>query len=185
MPSIWAVHCPQSVYKNPQISGGDVEVHWHMSGDINRRHTSNGTVQQIAQRASLLNSVPSREHRVYNQQQEVVSRANPRNRIPWDDNKLSENGHKSSRRKIRNIRRETRKILSHPSPSARSLSQLVGKLNATTPALQMAPLFCRSLQTYLKQALEAHSQNYQSPVQLSTQAVEDLQWWEQHLSTWN
>ena len=72
-------------------------------------------------------------------------------------------------KKIRNIRQDTRKILSHPSPSARSLSQLVSKLNATTPAFQMAPLFCRSLQTCLKQV---HSQNYQSPIQPSTQAIE-------------
>ena len=49
----------------------------------------------------------------------------------------------------------------------------------------MAPLFCRALQTCLKQALEADSQDYQSPAQLSTQAKEDLQWWELHLSNWN
>ena len=85
--------------------------------------------------------------------------------------------------KIKNIRQEAQKLFNHPRPSAHLLSQLIGKLNATTPALQMAPLFCRSLQRCLKQALESNSQNYQSPVQLSPQAVEDLQWWILHLST--
>ena len=54
------------------------------------------------------------------------------------------------------IRQEAQKLLNHLRPSAHLLSQLVGKLNATTPALQMAPLFCRSLQRCLKQALETN-----------------------------
>ena len=49
----------------------------------------------------------------------------------------------------------------------------------------MAPLFCRSLQSCLKQALETNSQDYNSIVQLSPQALEDLQWWEVHSSKWN
>ena len=45
-------------------------------------------------------------------------------------------------------------MLDHPNPSTRSLSQLLGKVNATNPAFQMAPLFCCSLKFCLKQALE-------------------------------
>ena len=52
--------------------------------------------------------------------------------------------------KIRDIKQEAWRLLNHPNPSAQSLSHLIGKLNATTPALQMAPLFCRALQTCLK-----------------------------------
>ena len=120
MHPVWAVHCPKNVYENPRASGGDVEVYWHTSSDIHRLHASNGTFQQIVQRASLLNSVPAQEHRVYNQQQEVVSRANPRNGIPWDDNKLSENGHKSSRQEDQEHQ-------------ARNME------NSVTPVLQLAP----------------------------------------------
>ena len=90
--------------------------------------------------------------------------------------------------KFKKIRLEDRRniiMLDHPNPSTRSLSQLLGKLNATGPTLQMAPLFCRSLQSCLKQALETNSQDYNSIIQLSFQALEDLQWWEVHLSKWN
>ena len=87
--------------------------------------------------------------------------------------------------KIKKIRQEVHRLLSIKQPSAQLLSQLLGKLNATTPALQMAPLFCRSLQICLKQALSDSQQNYQTVVQLSTQALEDLQWWELHLTSWN
>ena len=87
--------------------------------------------------------------------------------------------------KIKSIRQEAQKLLCIPKPSAHLLSQLIGKLNATTPALLMAPLFCRSLQICLKQALQANSQDYRSSAPLSPQAMEDLQWWVHHLSTWN
>jgi len=87
--------------------------------------------------------------------------------------------------KIRKIRQEAHRLLHLKQPSAQLLSQLLGKLNATSPALQMAPLFCRSLQICLKQALSDNQQDYRAVVQLSSQALEDLQWWELHLSSWN
>ena len=73
--------------------------------------------------------------------------------------------------KIRDIIQEARRLLNHPNPSITSDRQA----ECNHPGLQMAPLFCRALQTCLKQALEAGSQDYQSPAQLSTQAKEDLQ----------
>ena len=87
--------------------------------------------------------------------------------------------------KIKKIRQEAHRLLAIEQPSAQLLSQLLGKLNTTTPALQMAPLFCCSLQMYLKHALADSQQNYQSVVHLSPQALEDLQWWKLHLTSWN
>ena len=87
--------------------------------------------------------------------------------------------------KIKKIRTEARHLLATPNAPARSLAQFLGKLNATSPALQMAPLFCRSLQMCLRQTLSANSQDYQSTITLSPQATEDLQWWEHHLTSWN
>ena len=87
--------------------------------------------------------------------------------------------------KIKKIRTEARHLLATPNAPARSLAQLLGKLNATSPALQMAPLFCRSLQMCLRQTLSANSQDYQSTITLSPQEIEDLQWWEHHLTSWN
>jgi len=84
--------------------------------------------------------------------------------------------------KIRKITMEAHCLLTKKHSSAQHLSQLLGKINATTPALQMAPLFCRLLQICLKQTLAANQQNYRAEVQLSPQALEDLQW---YLSSWN
>ena len=92
---------------------------------------------------------------------------------------------KLPREKIKKIRQEAHYLLAIKQPSAQQLCQLLGKLNATNPALQMAPLFCRSLQMCLKRALADNHQNYQSVVRLSSQALEDLLWWKLHLTSWN
>ena len=98
MPSLRSLHCSQSVHQSAQTGSGEAEVNRHSSSDIHRRYAPNGTLQHIAQRASICNPVPSREHRVLDQQQEISVTANPRNRISWNDNRFSENGLEISRR---------------------------------------------------------------------------------------
>ena len=78
--------------------------------------------------------------------------------------------------KIKTIRLEACQMLDHLQPTAQRVSQLLGKLNATSPALQMAPLFCCSVQSCLKQALAPSPLKYQAVVKLSDQALEDLKW---------
>ena len=60
--------------------------------------------------------------------------------------------------KIKKIRLEARNILDTATPSARSLAQLLEKLNATTPALQAAPLLSRALQMCLRESLSSGAQ---------------------------
>ena len=87
----------------------------------------------------------------------------PRNRISGNDGKFSNYGTEIAR-EDQEIRQEAHHLLFVQQPSVQLLSQLLGKLNATTPALQMTTLFCCSLQICLKQALSANQQNV---VQLS------------------
>ena len=63
---------------------------------LQRQHAYYGTLQSAAQRADLHHPVPSGEHQVCNQQQEVIVRSNARNRISWDDYKFGPDEHKSS-----------------------------------------------------------------------------------------
>lgn len=119
------------------------------------------------------------EHRVYNQQQEVSTRPNLRNRISWDDIKLSENGQKISRQKDQEHQAGGMETAQSPQfLSSLPLSHLVGKLKATTSALQSSSgssfLLLSPDMFKVKQALETNPQNYQSPAQLPAQAVEEL-----------
>ena len=87
--------------------------------------------------------------------------------------------------KLKKIRAESRKLAREQTTSARSLARLLGKMNATTPVIPPAPLFCRHLQMSLTRALEEGSQSYETHVTLSPEGREELTWWDNHMSRWN
>ena len=68
---------------------------------------------------------------------------------------------------------------------ARQLAQLIGKLHATSQAVLPALLFYRSLQGDLQRVLNLTNQNYTALLSLSTQAQEELTWWQEKLAQWN
>ena len=55
--------------------------------------------------------------------------------------------------KLKSIRGEAKKILTSEYTTALELSRILGKMNATTKALEIAPLFYRQLQVELQLAL--------------------------------
>jgi len=87
--------------------------------------------------------------------------------------------------KIKKIRAEARKMAQQPRVSARSLSRLLGKMNATTQVIPPAPLFYRHLQMTLTEALDKGGQNYETEISLPLDCVEELLWWDNHMSKWN
>ena len=78
-----------------------------------------------------------------------------------------------------------RKLLEAPQIQARDLSRLIGKMSAAMRAIPPAPLFYRTLQAELAQALAHHDQDYNAPLVLTREAKEELQWWNDHLLQWN
>ena len=86
--------------------------------------------------------------------------------------------------KIKKIRAETGKVLQSPTVSALALSRIIGKMNAATQAIPMAPLYYRGLQACLREALQGN-QNYASVVTLTNEAREELEWWRDHFTQWN
>ena len=87
--------------------------------------------------------------------------------------------------KMKKIRAEARKLAVLETIDTRSLSRLLGKMNATSCVVPPAPLFTRHLQMNLSRALEANSQNYDSLLILSRESKEELRWWDTHMSRWN
>lgn len=78
--------------------------------------------------------------------------------------------------KLKKIRAEARKMIDQPQVFAFALSRLLGKMNAATQAVAMAPLFYRHLLSCLREAL-GESQDYRSMTQLTPEAQEELLWW--------
>ena len=62
---------------------------------------------------------------------------------------------------------------------------MLGKMNATTKAIEIAPLFYRQLQAELQLTLNRSQQDYSTQLQLSCRAKEELQWWHTHFTNWN
>ena len=87
--------------------------------------------------------------------------------------------------KLKNIRGEARRILASSHTSALELSRVLGKMNAATRAISVAPLFYRHLQAQLQSVLNCSNQNYNTRILLSEDAREELQWWTTHFTNWN
>ena len=87
--------------------------------------------------------------------------------------------------KVKKIRAETWHLLEGNQTTARRLSQLLGRLQAATRAVPLAPLFYRKLQRALQRTLELSDQDYSAQLILSSGEQEELQWWLDHLSAWN
>ena len=87
-------------------------------------------------------------------------------------------GTEPSRSKNKKIRVEPRQILEVKLVTARTLSRLPGKKNATNQVIPPAPLFYRSLQMDLTMAHEIH-------LNLSPDSREELIWWDTQMIKWN
>ena len=87
--------------------------------------------------------------------------------------------------KVKKIRAEARHLLEGSPATVRKLSQFLGRLQAATRAVPLAPLFYRKLQQALQRVLEQSDQDYSVQLTLSTGEKEELQWWLDHLSAWN
>ena len=88
------------------------------------------------------------------------------------------------RDKIRNIRKQCQILLDNPHLSVRELSKFLGLLTSSIQAIFPAPLHYRNLQFAKNQALQKfHS--YETVVHLNQQAVQEIQWWRDHLHAWN
>ena len=88
------------------------------------------------------------------------------------------------RDKVRKVKKECQSALNHPQVTVRELAKLLGHLTSTIQAVFPGPLHFRHLQGDKNKAL-AHLGSYDSRVQLSLQALEELIWWRDNLDAWN
>lgn len=88
------------------------------------------------------------------------------------------------RDKVRSIRRECEGLIANPVATVRQLAHLLGRLSSSIHAVFPAPLYYRYLQQAKIQALRSGG-HYESQVFLNQEAIEELQWWAEHLMAWN
>ena len=88
------------------------------------------------------------------------------------------------RDKVRKVKKECQSALNHPQITVRELAKVLGNLTSTIQAVFPGPLHFRHLQGDKNKAL-VHLGSYDSLVQLSPQALEELIWWRDNLDAWN
>lgn len=86
--------------------------------------------------------------------------------------------------KVRDIRREARKLKTNGSVSLRNLSSFIGKAMAMTAAVFPARLMCQRLLQVKNDALRA-GYKWTDKIQLSPDALDNLSWWIDNLKEWN
>ena len=69
--------------------------------------------------------------------------------------------------------------------TGRTLSRLIGKMNAANQVIPPVPLFYRSLQMELSAALREADQDYETTILLSEDSKEELVWWDTEIVKWN
>ena len=70
-------------------------------------------------------------------------------------------------------------------PPSHNLVKAIRQLNHATQAIPPAPLFYCNLQSCLQGVLEEGDQDYVTPVRLTPECIDELVWWERHLTVWN
>ena len=79
--------------------------------------------------------------------------------------------------KILNIKNVCTKLIKTKTPTIRSVSEVIGYLVSSLPAIRYGMLHYRSLEIDKNKALKASKGQYNSYMVLSKQAIGDLQWW--------
>ena len=88
------------------------------------------------------------------------------------------------RDKVRKVKKECQSVLNYPQVTVRELAKLIGHLTSTIQAVFPGPLHFRHLQGDKNKSL-AQFGSYDSLIQLSPYALEELVWWRDNLDAWN
>ena len=88
------------------------------------------------------------------------------------------------RDKVRKVKKECQSVLNYPQVTVRELAKLIGHLTSTIQAVFPGPLHFRHLQGDKNKSL-AQFGSYDSLIQLSPYALEELVLWRDNLDAWN
>ena len=182
--SVRVVVSPVGLYQDHTASCGNPAGNRPTSDHLHRRYPRHGGDRVSPQRPCDSSGVPAGEPGVCGNHPK--SELDPSQEIEFlgftVNSKTMEL--KLPGEKIKKIRAEAGKVLQSDTVSALALSWLIGKMNAATQAIPMAPLYYRNLQTCLREVLQ-EDQSYSSTTVLTKEAREELEWWRDHFTQWN
>ena len=155
--------------------GGTVDL-------LRRRHPASGGVHWFSRGIGIGTTLYIGVFGLHNSPGQVSTNTGADNGIPGNHSGFSTYGAEVTSRKNKNdsgLSPEKLKV------SARMLSCLLGKINATAQVIPPAPLFLRHLQMTLTEPLNKGGQDYETEISLSQECIEELLWWDNHMNQWN
>ena len=155
-------YSPTGIYQGTKTSSGLAKTIGNKINNLFRQHSYFSPVRRVGQRESVLIPAIKMEFLGF-----VVNSLNLTLALPRD--------------KIRKVKKECQGIIDCPQITKRQLAKLLGFLTSTIQAVFPAPLHLQEV----KNKVFSLSQGYDSPVQLSPPALEELIWWRNNLEAWN
>ena len=117
----------------PQASHREAEINGYLPGSVHGQHTHHGNCCRDAQRA-YSHAVPPRESRVHNQQQEITSHFDPRDRVSWDGSEFPHNRLKAPRGKFKMRLEAQHNYVGSPQPLSPILLSITGQIICNQPS---------------------------------------------------
>ena len=137
------------LYQDNQSSSDNPKGDGHQAYHLHRRYPSNGESKTLL-RDHIAGSSTSWKLGVCDKLPQIIAGADEDDRFPRLSSGLDLYGAQAPRGENKE---EARRILAADHITALDLSRLLGKMNAATKAIAIAPLFYRQLQADLHQAL--------------------------------
>ena len=167
-----ACMCTMGLHQDPEATCCSVETTGNGIDCLHRRHPHPGRVHQGAGSGTCYRpDIPIRET-IYigfliNKPKSILEPTQSIEFLRFSVNSVQQELSLPAG-KVKKIRAETRHLLEGNQITAKKLSQLLGRLQAATRAVSLAPLFYHKIQRALQRTLEQSDQDYSAQLILST-----------------
>ena len=176
---------PMGLYQDPEADSSSRMRAGDTDDSLRRRYSPVGRDQGESQRSSVWPAVSVTVPGFHSKHGEDSVRTESMLRVPRFHGGHHQDGAEPTGSKDKKDSGGVRQLLEAERVSARALSRLIGKMNATNPVIPPAPLFYRNLQKDLEAALRGADQDYETILKLFPGSREELIWWDTQMVKWN
>ena len=85
--------------------------------------------------------------------------------------------------KAEKLQKACQKLISKQTVTIQELAEVTGMMVASFPGQQFGPLFYRNCDNLKNKALKLHKGNYRAKLNITTECIEDLLWWDKNVQS--
>ena len=184
MPPIWNSKCPQGLYQDSKTSDRPVGETRDSSSYLFGRFFAYGFHRRNSIIPCHLGGHPCRSVRICGELPKIPTKSYTVNRVSGFPYKFSYTKHQPPVGQSKKYQKRVSESCGKSRHHDKRASSAPGEIKCFNPAVFPAPLHYRHIQAVKKRSLALHG-GYESQVCWTTEALEELKWWRDHLSAWN